>query len=404
MGTMMKLTARFLLGIRTCLLFLIGLSRGNSGTDNEEFFMAMRYVMACNANAWNWNTAVATVAALVLTVQAGFSAETNVAVQVKAEFIPGELQKEAVYLSGDPIRIKCSLTNTSDKPIAVKWSTRMLSWGNVNIWVVSNAVERRLESAKRASLPRTMPTTILQAGFSLTFEVNIVDLYDPAECLFNLPGPRLLYETGEYVMQLHFVLPLAGGQGSEVLDIYSDKLSFRVSALDMKKVQFVKLKLADKGTSEDARVSLAVLLLVNLEGGERNDLVRKWLEDADLSMRNVGLVACERYRIKDFVPTIRRMVEEDEDDDVRARAMFALGGLDPDGAVPVLIQCLTQRNQIDRRPAINALREYGDKRALPALRKILGEKGLDEDTKSMVSRTIKSIEHRQPGSAVTSPK
>jgi HEAT repeat protein len=65
---------------------------------------------------------------------------------------------------------------------------------------------------------------------------------------------------------------------------------------------------------------------------------------------------------------------------------------------------LTQRNQIDRRPAINALREYGDKRALPALRKILGEKGLDEDTKSMVSRTIKSIENPQPGSAVTSPK
>jgi hypothetical protein len=34
----------------------------------------------------------------------------------------------------------------------------------------------------------------------------------------------------------------------------------------------------------------------------------------------------------------------------------------------------------------------------------LGEKGLDEDTKSMVSRTIKSIENPQPGSAVTSPK
>jgi len=354
----------------------------------------LRYKIACNANARILSALVATVSALVLTMQLGFTAETNVAAQVKAEFILGEFQKEAVYCSGDPIRIKCSLTNTSDKPITVKWAPMMLSWNNVKIWAVSNAAEIQLESAKRPSLPRIIPATTINPRASLIFETDIVDLYDPAECLFNLPSPRLLYEAGEYIMQLHFRLHLVMEQGSEVLNIYSDRLRFHVRDLDMKKLQPIMLKLADKETSRDARVGLATLLFINLDGEGRSDLARKCLKDADMNMRNVGLAACERYRIKEHAPTIRELIEKDEEDDVRANAMFALGAVDPVGSVPVLILCAEQRKDSDRRAAIQKLGELGDRRALPTLQKILGKNNLDADTRDLIRITVKTIESR----------
>jgi len=332
--------------------------------------------------------------AVALVASTAVFAETNAILRVNAEFVYHRPQEKPVYVSGEPIRIRSNLTNATDQPIAMKWCPKMFCSGNVRVWRVNETGNVLLSSHTMETLPRVIPTTTITERSAIVIDSDVVELYSPADCIFASPASLVLYEPGEYIMQVFFSAPAAGGQQPGTLECSSEKLSFRVIPLELKTAQSLLVKVTDNETSMDARVRLATLLMINLDGKDRNDLIRRCIGDSEMEMRMLALVGCGRYRIKEFAPTIRKLIEKDEEEDVRANALFALGAMDPVGSVPVLIQCAEQRKDGDRRAAIQKLGELGDRRALPPLQKILGEKNLDEDTRDLIRRTVKSIESR----------
>jgi hypothetical protein len=358
-----------------------------------------RYTQTCV-----WKARAILVFVVLANTRHVFSVETDVVLHVRAELVLSAGQKTPIYVSGDPIRIKCSLSNATEKSVSILWDPGMFFFGNVGVWLRKEFEDERLVSYVAAFPPFQPPTTAIPPGGLVKMEDDVLRMYDPSTCLYQAPTSRVLFEPGDYFMEIAFSFQQTNGLPSDVINVQSERLHFRVISLDAKGAKALLPRVTKRERNLNERIRCFDLLLINLPEKERADLIQRWLGAIEPEMRLSAINACERYPNKEFTSTIWKLFLEDDDIDVRDRAVGVYKVVAPCDYVPALIQWAERPKSDDRRWAVNLLAETGDRRTLPALRKILGEKGIDEDTKSMVSRTIKSIENRQPGSAVTSPK
>jgi HEAT repeat protein len=99
--------------------------------------------------------------------------------------------------------------------------------------------------------------------------------------------------------------------------------------------------------------------------------------------------------VEDAMPPLRRLLEKDKDNKVRAAAAKALGDihLDPEGTVPLLIDRLKADDKKDVKMAIVvALGQYGPdaKDGLPALREMAAKFDTKAAKKSADAQTIQN--------------
>ena len=93
------------------------------------------------------------------------------------------------------------------------------------------------------------------------------------------------------------------------------------------------------------------------------------LEDAAMTVRRTSMVALLRLEAMNAVPTIARLLEEDESGGVRVIAAGVLGKFEDPRAVPALVRALGDAQWYVRQASATALGQIGDQRAIAALEK-----------------------------------
>ncbi len=341
--------------------------------DKHQWYIWMQgWVMS------GWRIVVLSIIGFASIVTPTLSAATNDPLRVGLAFVCHSSPTTRVFVAGDPIRFVWCLTNTTDAPVTIQWYPGMFSARNVDLWVRTNGQDELLNSANAFStLPRNIPLTTIPGRGSICLEKDLLDYYSAAGSLYGCSTSQVLVTPGEYVAAAaFFAFPSA-----EQLNGYScssPRVPFCIAPLDRHRIDALWPQVFDRNMPEERRSELAALLLVNLGGKRRNDFVRKCLDNDATLVRMVGIVGVERFRLQECLSQVAAFVVRVKEPEVRAYAISVLAMMDPVGCIPVLIQCVEQRQE-GYLSAVEALGSLGNKRALPVLQKTLEVRGLDDD-------------------------
>ncbi len=319
------------------------------------------------------------------------TAATNESLRVNMDFVVSDSHPFPVFVAGDPIWFKWSLTNITENPITIRWHPCMFTADNVDVWSVTNGIEEVIKSTYYKTLPRNIPSTTIPGRGSICLVKNLLEYYTPSGMLSGCPTSRVLCMPGEYIAAANFYtfLPMEHSNGSVYV---SSKLRFRVVPFDQNQIKVMLPRVFERHRSEEDRFEMAAQLLVYLDSNERNAFIRKCLDDNSILVRKMGIVGVERYRVQECIPYVRIILEKDREAEVREYAIDALTALDPAGSVPILLKHLEKRTEGCWIAAMNALTRMKERRAVPILHAILRDSSLDADLKLAISGNIRTIE------------
>lgn len=316
-----------------------------------------------------------------------FAKEINNKLQLSIR-LKDNLSKVSDFPLSEGVKIECVLKNVSDESISFFWAGDDCFYAGTVI-VLSEKNKIRLDS--NYSPPRLwrIPVLKLDPGEVHAFEVDINKIYGPRWTLMSPERTDVsFFEPGSYTVQLSLVLESENKDPPIPSRVESNILKIDVPKLTGKQQREVLDILHQLGIEK--RLLAIAILVENLDGKERSDLILRCVSSPHKDVRILGIVLAGKYKEGKRFDLVKRIMLKDSSVDIRAHATLTIGEINPTAATPILLQCIKE-NKGCPRAAIHALKRIGNKAILPALEEILNENSLDKVTKSMLENTIESI-------------
>ena len=155
-----------------------------------------------------------------------------------------------------------------------------------------------------------------------------------------------------------------------------------------------ELKLERKLRNEEPGIrGLAIEALARKNTPKAIELIISSLGDEDYSVRLTSIFEVVKLKIKEAIPSLIEIINNDENNEVVAVATDVLGDLGAEEAIPSLIEKLTDDNETVREAAADSLGKLGAKEAVEPLRMLLNDD--EEFVRETAKRAIEKIERKK---------
>lgn len=144
---------------------------------------------------------------------------------------------------------------------------------------------------------------------------------------------------------------------------------------------------ADAGVRAEAATALGAYLFASDSGGEREQFLRREIEDALLEIVNTDAEDMEvrqralesyGYASDPFADAVLREAYEGDEDELRASAVFAMGRRADEAWLPIVHRELRNESEAMRLAAIYAAGVIGSGGSIPHLLRVIGEDANDD--------------------------
>ncbi len=141
---------------------------------------------------------------------------------------------------------------------------------------------------------------------------------------------------------------------------------------------------------------IKALAVAGLYGDDRTvygPVISSWFASNDNREKRAGVIAASMSGDEKFLPGLKAVLAEAEDDDIRALACRALGRLAPDGLNELVMPCLFHASKAVRVAALEAVR-IPDDQALRKVIPLLGDR--DQVVRDAALIRLQAAEHKNP--------